>query len=67
MKVKSKVDLIKTFHLTLHQEVKERIEEQNFKVASRINKGWKEVFFNPVFSQGAIPISKENKVPSKMG
>ena len=30
----SKADLIKT----LHKEVKERIENQNFKVASRINK-----------------------------
>ena len=39
----SKVDLIKT----LHKEVKERIENQNFKVASRINKGRKEIIFKP--------------------
>jgi len=39
----SKADLIKT----LHKEVKERIKNQNFKVASRINKGRKEIIFKP--------------------
>ena len=37
----SKADLIKT----LHKEMKETIETQNFKVASRINKGRKEIIF----------------------
>jgi len=39
----NKADLIKN----LHKDVKERIEKQNFQVASRINKGRKELIFKP--------------------
>ena len=62
----SKADLTKT----LHKEVEERIEKWNFKVASKINKGGKEIIFqlaDTVWIHFRKELFLEEKVTSKRG
>ena len=60
----SKADLVKK----LHKQVKERIEKQNAKVASRVNKGRKPMIFQPGdwvwvhFRKERFPLQRKSKL-----
>ena len=60
----SKVDLVKK----LHKQVKERIENQNAKVASHVDKGRKPMIFQPRdwvwvhFCKERFPLQRKSKI-----